>query len=130
MAPQFLDFDALLYLHQQVLRLTPNEPAGILNIGALESAVNAPINLFHYEGNVSLARLAACYAYHISRNHAFMSANKRVAMAACVVFLRGNGLRFKLTDESFGVMLESTLRNEASFEDLVQFIQQNIESMF
>ena len=58
-----------------------------------------------------------------------MSGNKRVAMAACIVFLRGNGFHFGLTDESFGVMLENTLRNEASFVELVQFIQRNIETM-
>ena len=35
--------------------------------------------------------MAAAYAYHLSRNHAFIDGNKRVGLSAAVVFLYMNG---------------------------------------
>lgn len=38
-----------------------------------------------------MRRLAASYAFHLSRNHPFMEGNKRTAVGAALVFLRLNG---------------------------------------
>lgn len=36
--------------------------------------------------------IAAAYLFYICCNHAFIDGNKRTALAACLVFLEGNGL--------------------------------------
>jgi len=36
--------------------------------------------------------IAAAYLYYLCGNHPFVDGNKRTALAACLVFLEGNGL--------------------------------------
>lgn len=36
--------------------------------------------------------MAAAYAFHVSRNHAFTDGNKRTALASALVFLEINGI--------------------------------------
>jgi death-on-curing protein len=39
-----------------------------------------------------LYEMAAAYAFHVSRNHAFTDGNKRTALASALVFLEINGI--------------------------------------
>lgn len=56
----------------------------------LHSALNRPINLFHYD-KPSLFDLAAAYGFGLTRNHPFSDGNKRVALIAMQTFLDING---------------------------------------
>lgn len=64
----------------------------------LESAVTAPLNLYHYDGENSLLRLAAHLAHAIAKNHAFVDGNKRTATIAFLEFLYMNSLGIELVD--------------------------------
>ena len=65
---------------------------GIRDKTVLESAMNAPKNLFHYgDPPPLLTELAANYAYGITRNHPFYDGNKRVSLVVCELFLELNG---------------------------------------
>jgi death-on-curing protein len=63
---------------------------GIRDLGLLESALARPINLYLYEDDVSLSRLAASYCFGISRDHPFVDGNKRVAYVVARTFLKLN----------------------------------------
>ncbi len=52
----------------------------------LQSALAAAQNRFFYE-NADLAVCAATYAFHLSKAHAFVDGNKRIAAVAAEVFL-------------------------------------------
>ena len=56
-----------------------------------DSAMAKPQNVFAYEEDVTLPRLAASYAFGIARNHAFTDGNKRTALVVSVLFLNLNG---------------------------------------
>ncbi|KAL8669264.1 MAG: hypothetical protein Q9168_006137 [Polycauliona sp. 1 TL-2023] len=58
----------------------------------LGSALDAPMNVKHYEGKQDVVRLASVLATRIIKNHAFMDGNKRTALIAANVFLKLNGL--------------------------------------
>ena len=66
---------------------------GLCDTALLESAVSAPQASF---GGTSpyadLVEVAAAYLYFLCKNHPFVDGNKRVALGACLVFLRLNGL--------------------------------------
>jgi len=66
---------------------------GLRDTALLESAVSAPQASF---GGTSpyadLVEVAAAYLYFLCKNHPFVDGNKRVALGACLVFLRLNGL--------------------------------------
>ena len=72
---------------------------GVRDAGLLASAMARPQNTFAYEAPVSLARLAAEYAFGIARNHPFVDGNKRTAFVVCLLFLRLNGRDIDATQE-------------------------------
>ncbi len=65
--------------------------AGIRDEGLLMSALARPQNLFVYENVTDLSRLAAAYAYGITKNHPFVDGNKRAAFLSIGLFLALNG---------------------------------------
>jgi len=71
--------------------------ASVRDRGLLESALARPQNQFAY-GEYSLPRLAASYAFGISRNHPFLDGNKRTSMVVAELFLDLNGLELTATD--------------------------------
>jgi death-on-curing protein len=90
--PRWIDRRALLLLHAEGLR-EHGGPEGLRDAGLLESALDRPRNLAAYEPESDLARLAACYAVGIARNHPFIDGNKRVAFLSLGLFLALNGQR-------------------------------------
>jgi death on curing protein len=92
--PVWLDRDIVYDIHGEQLALFGG-PAGVRDMGLLESALARPINRFAY-GDTDLAALAAAYAFGLARNHPFIDGNKRTAFAALIVFLGLNGLRLSV----------------------------------
>jgi death-on-curing protein len=90
--PTWLQAEALIVLHNRSLALHGG-PEGIRDFGLLESALQRPLNRFHYEGVEDIVDLAATYAAAISGNHPFVDGNKRAAFQAMTLFLRVNGKR-------------------------------------
>jgi death-on-curing protein len=69
---------------------------GVRDMALLESAVAAP--QAGYGGKslyADLIEIAAAYLFWLGRNHPFVDGNKRVALGACIVFLRLNGVEPK-----------------------------------
>ena len=64
---------------------------GMRDAALFDSAMAKPQNVFAYEEDVTLPRLAASYAFGIARNHAFVDGNKRTALVVSVLFLNLNG---------------------------------------
>ena len=92
MTPRWISPRALLLLHLESLA----EHGGLIGAvddGLLESALARPQNLHAYEGTTDLARLAACNAVSINRNHPFKDGNKRMGFLAVGLFLGVNGFR-------------------------------------
>ena len=90
--PVWLTVRDVVGLHSEQLAIFGG-PAGLRDQGGLASALDRPINRWHY-GEVDLAVLAAALAYGIAKNHPFVDGNKRAAFAALMIFLRINGVAF------------------------------------
>jgi death on curing protein len=71
---------------------------GVLNEGALESALVAAENRLWYE-NADLVGCAAAYALHLTSAHAFIDGNKRVAAAATETFVLINDAQLDASDD-------------------------------
>lgn len=69
---------------------------GLRDYSLLESAISAPQATFGgeslYEDTIEIA---AAYLFYLCRNHPFIDGNKRVALGACIVFLKINGFKPK-----------------------------------
>ncbi len=87
--PRWLSVEAVRALHAEQIDLFGGE-AGVLNPGSLEAALARPQNAFLYERTTDLPGLAAIYLVGLVRAHAFVDGNKRVGLAAGLVFLKLN----------------------------------------
>lgn len=84
-------------IHEEVLA-AHGGGAGIRDRALLESAVAATQATAFGEPVFSDdLEIAAAYLFYLCRNHPFIDGNKRVALAACLVFMEANGL---LPDDS------------------------------
>lgn len=89
--PRWISQRALQLLHLESLTEFGGAE-GMRDEGLLDSAMARPRNLYAYEGETDLCRLAAAYAAGIVRNHPFVDGNKRAGLAAAGIFLMLNGL--------------------------------------
>ena len=67
---------------------------GLRDGAALDAALARPRNLWAYEDERDIVRLAAAYAYGLTRSHAYVDGNKRTAFISMVAFLDVNRRQF------------------------------------
>jgi death-on-curing protein len=97
--PLWIDPETLHLLHDQQLERFGGT-SGVLDRGVVESALNRPRNRYHSGGpDVDLADLAAAYLYGFARSQGFADGNKRIGVAAALVFLAVNGKRLHVPGE-------------------------------
>jgi death-on-curing protein len=102
---------------------------GICDEGLLESALNKPRNVFTYEDDCDLPRLAASYAFGIERNHPFIDGNKRTALVVAEGFLRINGLRvISAPEEKYATYL-GLAAGEVSEEELAAWFRTHTQPL-
>lgn len=114
--PIWIDKPEVLVAHSRQLAEHGGSD-GIRDEGLLESALGKPRNVFAYEEDCTLARLAASYAYGIARNHPFVDGNKRTALVVSVSFLLINNVRIQASPEdtyfTFLHLADGSLSEEA-----------------
>ncbi len=87
---RWLTAEAVAAIHEELIARYGGV-SGVRAIGLLESAVARPQHLAAYKRNLTVPALAAAYGWGLLRNHPFVDGNKRVALAAMVIFLDLNG---------------------------------------
>jgi death on curing protein len=93
--------------------------SGLLNEGALDSTLNKPKNLYHYNNEATLYDLAAAYGYGLVKNHCFLDGNKRIALIATYTFLSINGIELTASEiEAANFFLELAASFNAQTEDM------------
>jgi len=91
---EYLDLEDLLFL-TKILGVGP-----VQDLGALDSAAaRARSSAFGQDAYPTLELKAAALLHSLCGNHALVDGNKRLALLACVTFLRINGARFAMTQE-------------------------------
>lgn len=92
MPPILLDIEKVLLIHRSVIERYGGAE-GIRDSGLLHSAVAMPNAAYGGEPlHADLFEMAAAYLYHIVQNHPFLDGNKRVGVAAAIVFLAMNDI--------------------------------------
>lgn len=102
---RFYTLEAVLVLHQLNVERFGGS-LGVRDQGALESALNAPINRAYYE-EADVIQCAAAYGFNLCQAHAFIDGNKRIAAVTCEGFLRLNGFDLQVpNDELIEIFLK------------------------
>ncbi len=97
-SPIWIDPEAFRLLHSESLA-EYGGLSGMRNEGLLMSALARPQNLFAYEQVTDISRLAAAYAYGITKNHPFIDGNKRAAFLSIGLFLALNGFNLQVEQQ-------------------------------
>ena len=121
--PVWIDLDVVLAIHDEQLAEHGGR-AGVRDRGLLESALARPRNQFAC-GESSLPRLAASYAFGISRNHPFLDGNKRTSLVVAELFLDLNGLDLTASDEACVTTFLRLAAGEFDEDDLARWIEAN-----
>ena len=121
--PAWLTYDQAVAMHSRQLRRFGGAPR-LRDEGLLRSALERPVNKWHYE-QADLADLAAAYAFGLAKNRAFVDGNKRIAFMTMVVFLRKNGVGFAPHPAHATAMMMSLAAGEVSEESLTRWIRDN-----
>jgi len=119
---------AVLAIHDALIMDHGGTP-GIRDEGLLESALTRPQNLYHYEPESSLFRLAAAYGFGLSSNHAFVDGNKRIALTATAVFLSINGWQIQASEADAVVKFTELAAGTLSEEKLAAWLETHSASM-
>jgi death-on-curing protein len=98
---------------------------GLLDEGALESALIAVENRRHYE-DADLVACAATYPWHLAQAHAFLDGNKRVAAAVTEAFLVANGAALHASDDELFVFYMGIAASERTREKAERWLRRRV----
>ncbi|KOR76562.1 type II toxin-antitoxin system death-on-curing family toxin [Paenibacillus solani] len=107
-----------------IQRYSPGEQTGVKEPGMLESAVHRPrSSAFGEDAYLTVYEKSAALFESLGQNHPFHNANKRTAFTALVIFLRYNGLQFKMDTKFAEDFTVNMVNHEYSFEHLTEIIK-------
>lgn len=130
--PYWLEIHDVCAIHSEII-VESGGAAGILNEGALEATLFKPKNIYHYEEDVTLYKLAASYGYGLVKNHCFVDGNKRISLVAVYTFLVINGIELTASETDaasfFLELAASFAKQEEDMNRLANWLQINSESI-
>ncbi|WP_454745417.1 type II toxin-antitoxin system death-on-curing family toxin [Ciceribacter selenitireducens] len=95
---------------------------GLHDEGALESSLTRPVARAAY-GCDDIGELAAAYLFELAKNHAFIDANKRIAVVTVAVFLMENGYEIDATDAKLYAFVFAVAAGEIDEEGATRFLR-------
>lgn len=117
--------ETVVALQEQLLAMFGGA-AGVRDAGLLESALARPENRFAYERRkATIYDLVAAYAFGLAKNHPFIDGNKRIALAAAVVFLELNGYRFDASEADAVIQTLALAAGELNEGDYAKWLKVN-----
>src|SRR5947209_19319419 len=127
MRPRFLSVDQILRIHQDQIERYGGDPA-LRDRGLLESATAmAEASVGEQYLHAFRHEMAAAYLYHLAANHRFVDGNKRVGLAAGLVFRRLNGLRLVADHDELEQLVLRVARGEIEKSDVAVFLRAHLE---
>ena len=98
---------------------------GLRDRGLLESALARPENVFAYEADADVFRLAAAYGHGLVKNHPFIDGNKRTGALAAVVFLALNGTDVAFDEAEIAIVIIGVASGEISESALADWLRRS-----
>ncbi|TVR05696.1 MAG: type II toxin-antitoxin system death-on-curing family toxin [Spirochaetaceae bacterium] len=122
--PRFLTLSQVLtILRDQIARYGGD--FGVRDVGLVSSAIAVPQSTFEGKHlHSDLHEMAAAYAFHLSQNHPFVDGNKRVALAAALVFLDLNGVTFTDPGDRLYPLMMSVASSKAQKPEIATVLRE------
>ena len=123
---RYLALNELLELHRRIIAQSGGTP-GILNLGALESALAQPQVTFG--GNdlyPTLIEKVAALGFSLIQNHPFVDGNKRIGHAAMEVFSVLNGFEIVAPVDEQEQIILNTAAGKLPQSDLTAWLRDHL----
>ena len=125
MDPTFLELDEVLQLHRHQIRTYGGRP-GVRDVSLLQSALEMPRSTFGGQFlHDDLFSMAAAYQFHITQNHPFIDGNKRVGLAATLLFLSYNGLKLSANEDALTELVLGVAEGKVEKAEIAEFLRTN-----
>ncbi len=123
MPMRFLNLAEVLEIHKdQIARY--GGMSGVRDIELLKSAIGMPPASYAGEYlHTDIYEMAAAYLFHIVKNHPFIDGNKRVGIAAPLVFLLLNGFELDAPEDDVAEMVIDVASGKLSKSETALFIR-------
>lgn len=118
---RMLSEKVVLWMHDYLIRAYGGKP-GIMSRDLFSSALNQPL-MDSYYANADLLSMAASYAFHICKNHAFNDGNKRTARMAMIIFLQYNGMEIIATENELEEKILDIAANRIDKKQLADWLR-------
>lgn len=96
---------------------------GLRDAGLLASALARPQNVYAYEPEADVFRLAASFCHGIVKNHPFVDGNKRTGTLAAVAFLALNGVEIDFDEPEIAAVIIGVAAGEISEVELASWLR-------
>lgn len=117
-----LSKEQVIALHSQLIAETGGSQ-GLRDEGMLESALNAPFQVFDgAEAYPSIQQKAARLGFGLVKNHAFVDGNKRIGAHVMLVFLALNHIELDYTQNELSEAILKVADGSYSFDELLKWI--------
>jgi len=115
----YLDLADLLHIAERTLG-----QVDVRDMGLLESALARPrTTVFGEDAYPDLAHKAAALTHSVTKNHALVDGNKRLALSALIAFLGLNGQRLTFSnDEAYDLIIEIAAGGLADVHEIAAVI--------
>ena len=123
--PDWISEQEVIAIHERQLS-EHGGGQGVREMGLLQSALARPQIAYHYNQVISLSKLAACYAYGIAKNHAFIDGNKRTAYVVMRTFLVINSFEINATREEKYLTIYDLAQGNLTEEELADWIESKL----
>ncbi len=124
----FLDWDELLFLHEDQLKRYGGQ-AGFIDENTVASVMLRAEFTAQYNQDADLADMAADYMFGFATTQGFLDGNKRTALVATERFLRKNNWRTILTAKLMYLVAIAVARNELTRDELADVLRDHMEEL-
>ena len=123
--PEFLTREIVDAIHEEQIE-NFGGLHGLRDENALELAIAAAQNVYHYRGG-HICEIAAAYACHLAESQAWFDGNKRTGVQAALVFLEGCGTdTSRLPEQQTYELMIRIATHEASRTDLADYLRSEL----
>ena len=123
---QYLSVRQVIEIHEQIMEKA-NESGAITDRGLLESAVAQPQMTF--DGTdlyPTIVEKAAALGFSMIKNHPFVDGNKRVGLAAALMFLKFNGITLHANKAALTDLVLDVAQGKTDKETIAAFLRENV----
>jgi death-on-curing protein len=122
---RYLTAEQVLFLHARLITETGGSH-GLRDLGLVQSAIARPQASFEgVDLYPDLFIQTAALLDSLVRNHPFVDGNKRTAITAAALFLRGNGHRLTAMNDEIVAFTLAVARGEVTLADMTVWLHQH-----